>query len=624
KLTQLDSLYNILLSNDNQLVFDSKIVNQIGIYQLDFLRINQIKLNESLGASYQDNGLWFQIFSFAKRIYFINEAFYILRRDNPNSSVYSKDKVYAICEEYDFIRDMFKNKRIPSRFLPLVAFFRYRNYLFTLERISKKHKLNFLYRFAQDFDKIIKNGELTSFFFNKSDFQKINLIIKNPEQYYLSLYGATDRILLGSAERIRSQLSYKIGKAIVSKKINQILKIPYIIIKHRIDQKIYQAFVNFFPHLKLPSLEEYQDYEEAIKVKSHLSYQLGNALIKNPITFVFKIKAIYLNYKNRTKKSSKNKLSDEEFLLRRHEDIFGYTPDFKNPKTFNEKLVYRILYDRTHLYSFLADKLKMRIYVSQVLENENNTFEILSKNSILFKKIDDLQDEIFKTNVCKYLPKLYGIYKNLYDIDYSTLPESFVLKTNHDCGGYVIVKNKKEFLRDIDLFAQSMEKLKKHLNWNYYDIFREWHYKDIEPRIFAEELLLDEHCKPADTYKFHIFDKKNKNNNFIQVTTDRFDNYQRAIYNYNWDIAPFNFMYETKNIRKISKPLLFDSMFDISLKLSKPFDYVRIDLYQFEQKIYVGELTFTHGAAGEKLVPNEWDNKLGDLWKLKRLSDVAK
>ncbi|MBZ7965092.1 glycosyltransferase family 2 protein, partial [Campylobacter sp. 2457A] len=79
--------------------------NQIGIYRLDFLKSNQIKLNESLGASYQDNGLWFQIFSFAKRIYFINEAFYILRRDNPNSSVYSKDKVYAICEEYDFIRD---------------------------------------------------------------------------------------------------------------------------------------------------------------------------------------------------------------------------------------------------------------------------------------------------------------------------------------------------------------------------------------------------------------------------------------------------------------------------------------------------------------------------------------
>ncbi|EAI2849640.1 sugar transferase, partial [Campylobacter jejuni] len=168
-------------------------------------------------------------------------------------------------------------------------------------------------------------------------------------------------------------------------------------------------------------------------------------------------------------------------------------------------------------------------------------------------------------------------------------------------------------------------KLKKHLEWNYYSVFREWHYKDIEPRVFAEELLLGENKKPADTYKFHIFDKENLSNNFIQVTTDRFDNYQRAMFDLSWNLAPFNFMYDNKNVTMIpKKPNLLDSMINISLILAKPFDYVRVDLYQFDKKIYIGELTFTHGAAGEKVIPKEWDKKLGDLWRLKRLDNASK
>ena len=260
-----------------------------------------------------------------------------------------------------------------------------------------------------------------------------------------------------------------------------------------------------------------------------------------------------------------SKLDDEMYFTRRHKNIFGYTPDFKNPQTFNEKIVHRILYDRNPLYTALADKLKARIYFAPKLQNlalgggefsplkdtdslttksssqessQNSKqtsasrdtkatnpaqegfqttqattdlsaqdgvrdttqieqrFQALAQDptfldssvssSPLFAPIDSLTQLLFETNICPFLPKLYGIYRSVEDIDFDTLPQSFVLKTNHDCGGVVIVPDKEAFLRDSKKFSEAMEKLTKHLNTNFYTLYREYHYKDIEPRIFAE------------------------------------------------------------------------------------------------------------------------------------------
>ncbi|EAI0437586.1 glycosyltransferase family 2 protein, partial [Campylobacter jejuni] len=159
KITPIDFLYNQIISfKTHPNIFNFQSINQIGIYRLDLLRTNQIKLNETPGASYQDNGLWFQIFALAKSIYFINEAFYMLRRDNPNSSVKSKEKVYCACEEYDFIRDFLKkHPDLEKTLAPICALHRFGNYMFTLERIDERYKLDFLKRFSQDFRKILKD-----------------------------------------------------------------------------------------------------------------------------------------------------------------------------------------------------------------------------------------------------------------------------------------------------------------------------------------------------------------------------------------------------------------------------------------------------------------------------------
>lgn len=232
--------------------------------------------------------------------------------------------------------------------------------------------------------------------------------------------------------------------------------------------------------------------------------------------------------------------------------------------------------------------------------------------SLLFMPIDDIQDKLFETNTCEFLPKIYGIYKNVEEIDFTLLPQSFVLKTNHDCGGVVLVQDKDEFLNNKKVFQESMDKLRKHLNTNYYTKTREWHYNSIEPRVFVEEMISDNGRDPA-TYKFHIF--KSSQESYIQLTTDRFTNYKRIILDSNWNLAPFGFVYDNAKNDIPTKPKNLSMLQNIASILAQPFGYVRVDLYNANECIMVGELTFTHGGGTEKVVPNEWDTHLGNLWK---------
>ena len=83
-------------------------------------------------------------------------------------------------------------------------------------------------------------------------------------------------------------------------------------------------------------------------------------------TFLYQSLKAYQSKKQRA-------LSDEAYFIKRHKNIFGYTPNFKNPQTFNEKIIHRILFDRNPIYTHLADKLKARIYIHTLLQESNNT-----------------------------------------------------------------------------------------------------------------------------------------------------------------------------------------------------------------------------------------------------------
>ena len=393
-------------------------------------------------------------------------------------------------------------------------------------------------------------------------------------------------------------------------------------------------------------------------------------------------------------------LSDEAYFLRRHKKIFGYTPDFRNPKTFNEKIIHRILFDRSPVYTALADKLKARIYIAATLyplyenairggaecnasldsgldSSAQPTIQALAKlnlldpSSPLFAPIDTLESTLFATNICPYLPKLYGIYKSFDEIDFASLPSSFAIKTNHDCGGVVLVPNKQDFLRDQARFEDARRKIQQHLATNFYTLFREWHYKDIEPRVFIEELLgadsresstktfenddfhnkiaqqkdldssstnadsrvdchaaaaavsrndssLDSHPQPLestfaykapDDYKFHCFNEQI----FIQVDTERFTSHTRTMFDTEWNALEVVYYYPLPSTTP-TKPQNLPTMLDIARLLSGGFNFVRVDLYSICGAIVVGELTMTPEGGTGHFTPSQWDKKLGDLW----------
>jgi hypothetical protein len=110
----------------------------------------------------------------------------------------------------------------------------------------------------------------------------------------------------------------------------------------------------------------------------------------------------------------------------------------------------------------------------------------------------------------------------------------------------------------------------------------------------------------------------------IQVDIDRYTNHKRNLYNINWELQPFTWSAWRNdkplwtNGRKIDPPLNLDEMIQVAETLSEDFVYARIDLYEHENKIYFGEITFHHGSGFEILHPNEWGKKFGDMLTLKK------
>ncbi|ECK7649529.1 sugar transferase, partial [Campylobacter coli] len=346
--------------------------------------------------------------------------------------------------------------------------------------------------------------------------------------------------------------------------------------------------------------------------------------------FLFELRKIYkqktmknslILYKNRdsNKKDTTRSIGggdrlalglDEQYFIKRHESFFHYKPDFRNPKTFNEKIIHRILFDRRDIYTFLADKIKVRLYIQFILEYDISNGQIYK---LLSKNIDELSEELKNTNKCSYLPEIYGIYKHTDEIDFDFLPNSFVIKTNHDWGGVVVVNNKAEFLADSSKKIESLTKLQKHLDRNYYDVSKEWHYKNITPRIFIEENLSQKNNDLKD-YRFHVFNHKTQ---FIQVANSAHT--CNNLYYPDWKIFPIMYL-NKRDSKEIQKPYKLKKMLKLASLLSIDFDYIRVDMYLVDSKIYIGELTFTPNCGKAKIEPAEWDLKLGQMWR----SDVFK
>ena len=156
-----------------------------GIYRREFIEQHHIRHHETPGASFQDNGFYFQTFVFAKRAMIVNKAYYHNRRDNPNSSVKSRGKVYCMNIEYDFIRDfLMEDRQRWERFKYMYWWKKYFNYGFTLDRIGEEYKKEYLERMRMEFKRAMQKGELSREVFTELEWKKIESLIHNTEGFY--------------------------------------------------------------------------------------------------------------------------------------------------------------------------------------------------------------------------------------------------------------------------------------------------------------------------------------------------------------------------------------------------------------------------------------------------------
>lgn len=255
----------------------------------------------------------------------------------------------------------------------------------------------------------------------------------------------------------------------------------------------------------------------------------------------------------------------------------GEKLELSNPKTFNQKLQWYKLFYRDPLMIQCADKYAVREYIES-------------------KGYEDL------------LTELYGSYDNAEQIDFDNLPKSFVLKTTNAMGTNILVKDK-SLINEKEVKKELNKWLKKKPLQIWFG--REWAYEKIKPRIICEEFI-DAKGNDLIDYKIHCF---NSTPQVIQVSIDRETDLRVNYFDTKWNPIEAQQKYPNKE-GEVKKPKKFDEMLEIASDLSKEFPYVRVDLYNIEEKIIFGELTFYSSAGFSKFKPKEFNNYMGNFFKL--------
>ena len=220
--TNSNKYYNKIFStHDDHETYKLLMNTWTGLYSLDFLRKNNIRHSETPGASYQDNGFWFKTFFYGKRVMFIPEPFYMYRRDNPNSSIRNKTKIYAMDTEYELINDFLNDHGEKKDFLDAFVYAKYHNFNFTMNRIGLEFKKEFLLSTSQYFNEMKKHNELDTSLLDEYDLNMLNWIVERPEEYYDYMYNIESE----NYEFLRKYLECRIDIKNLGSKNNDIILI---------------------------------------------------------------------------------------------------------------------------------------------------------------------------------------------------------------------------------------------------------------------------------------------------------------------------------------------------------------------------------------------------------------
>jgi hypothetical protein len=266
-------------------------------------------------------------------------------------------------------------------------------------------------------------------------------------------------------------------------------------------------------------------------------------------------------------------------LKKQFKERLGYDLDLKNPVSFNQKLTWKKVYDRNPLLPVVADKYRVRKYI---------------QNKLGKQKADQI-----------LIPLLYDTDKPE-SIPFDSFPSEYIIKATHRSGENIIVTEEKQVNR-----SQIVKQCENLLVKPYGLLKHEWPYQKVPRKIIVEKLLRDSSGKLPKDYKIHMLNDKCV---LIMVVDDRFGNIRKNYYTQDWKLLDIE--WEGHRGAEIPKPQKLNEMLEISRLLSKPFDFIRVDLYSVDDEIYFGELTHYPFSGMGKFIPQRFDFELGSSWNL--------
>jgi len=280
--------------------------------------------------------------------------------------------------------------------------------------------------------------------------------------------------------------------------------------------------------------------------------------------------------KTRMKRMLPDPMVDFIVTVLEHKRRHGKFPRLRNPRTFNEKIAHRKIFDRRPLLTQFADKYAVRDYVAARLGPDA-------------------------------LPKLYYATKTPASIPFAELPDKFVVKPTHGSGWVRVITDKSK----LDI-GELVKTCTAWLSESFYERGREWPYKNIAPQIIVEEYIDDGSGIAPSDYKFFVFDGKVA---LIQVDVGRFSDHRRTLYDKHWNELDARLSFPAV-YGGAPRPRHLEEMIRAAETLCNDVDFVRADFYDTENKIYFGELTTTPGSGLEMFEPVTFDAYLGEMWKL--------
>jgi len=273
-------------------------------------------------------------------------------------------------------------------------------------------------------------------------------------------------------------------------------------------------------------------------------------------------------------------LSDKTLLSLKFKKYFHKKMNWDNPQTFSEKIQWLKIYGRTKENQIMSDKYLVKQYITERIGEQ-------------------------------YVIPLLGVWDRPEDIDFSKLPDKFVIKCNHNSGtGMYICRDK------LKLDEEAVRKeLRKGLRQDYYIGSREYAYKDIPRKIIAEQYMEDAEMKELRDYKFFCFDGEPK---ALFIASGRLQGEECVTFDFfdmDYNHLPFTNGHPNAKVQP-KKPKCFEEMKQLAAKLSKGMPHVRVDFYEVNGKVYFGEFTFSHWGGLMPFEPEEWDYTFGSWIKL--------